>query len=206
MLNSYKYKIIFSALLLFIWGNSYTQVKADSLKNVNLSATISKDSITIDSLKTTFVPYKNSQQVDELISYAKKFLGTPYRYSGTTPSGFDCSGFISYIFGNFGVSLVHSSYGMAEFGKTVKLSDIRPGDLMYFKGSSTKSSRIGHVAMVIDVTPDAIKFIHSSTSRGVVVDNFKTSRYFIPRYVMTKRLDYGVTEEIKNEILNVTPK
>ncbi len=194
MLNSYKYKIIFSALLLFISSNSYSQVKSDSLKSINSSTIVSKDSLIIDSLKTSFVPFKNSQQVDELISYAKKFLGTPYRYSGTTPSGFDCSGFISYIFGNFGVSLVHSSYGMAEFGRTVKLSDIRPGDLMYFKGSSTKSSRIGHVAMVIDVTPDAIKFIHSSTSRGVVVDNFKTSRYFIPRYVMTKRLDYGVTD------------
>ncbi len=187
--------VFYRAFVLFLTSNSFAQVESDSTKTSIETASISGDSLSNDSLKTAFVPYKNSQQVDALISYAKKFLGTPYRYSGTTPSGFDCSGFISYIFGNFGVELTHSSYGMAEFGKTVKLSDIRPGDLMYFKGSSTKSSRIGHVAMVIDVTPDAIKFIHSSTSRGVVVDNFKTSRYFIPRYVMTKRLDYGVTDE-----------
>lgn len=139
----------------------------------------------------------NSQKVDQIIGYAKKYLGTPYRSAGMTPSGFDCSGFIFYVMGNYGMSLTHSSYGMAEYGKTVKLSEIRPGDLMFFKGSNVNSSRIGHVGMVVEVTPDAIKFIHSSTSRGVIIDNFKSSKYYVPRYVTTKRLDFGVsaTEE-----------
>jgi cell wall-associated NlpC family hydrolase len=188
MKKMYKFLTIFSALFLFFTTTSYAQIGSDS-------TAIVVDTLTRDSLHTAFVPYKNSQQVDQIITYAKKFMGTPYRYSGSTPSGFDCSGFISYIFGNFGFQLGHSSYGMAEFGKTIKLNEIRPGDLMFFKGSSTKSSRIGHVAMVVEVTPDAIKFIHSSTSRGVVIDNFKTSKYYIPRYITTKRLDYGITEE-----------
>ncbi|MFN5417556.1 MAG: C40 family peptidase [Flavobacteriia bacterium] len=175
-------------MLFLLTQSAFAQIKSDS--TVILSDTIKG----IDSLKTKFVPVKNSQQVDAMITFAKKFMGTPYRYSGTTPSGFDCSGFISYIFGNFGFDLVHSSYGMAEYGKTVKLADIRPGDLMFFKGSSTKSKQIGHVAMVVEVTPDAIKFIHSSTSRGVTIDNFKTSKYYIPRYITAKRLDYGVVE------------
>jgi cell wall-associated NlpC family hydrolase len=80
---------------------------------------------------------------------------------------------------------------MAEFGETVRLSDIQPGDLMFFKGSNVNSARVGHVAMVVEVTPDAIKFIHSSTSRGVVIENFKTSKYFISRFIKAKRLDYG---------------
>ncbi len=166
--------------------------------NSNAQGTVS-DSVskvaplTTDSLqRDTLV--KNSQQVDQIIGYAKKFLGTPYRYAGSTPSGFDCSGFIYYVMGNFGFQLTRSSYGLAEFGRTVKLADIRPGDLMFFKGSNANSTRIGHVALVVEVTPDAIKFIHSSTSRGVVIDNFKTSKYYIPRYVTTKRLDYGVEE------------
>lgn len=147
----------------------------------------------IDSLKPAdTLVRKNSQQVDDIISYAKKFLGTPYQYAGMSPSGFDCSGFINYIFGNFGFELTRSSYGLAEFGETVKLSEIQPGDLMFFKGSNANSSRVGHVAMVIEVTPDAIKFIHSSSSRGVVIDNFKTSKYYIPRFIKAKRLDYGV--------------
>lgn len=146
------------------------------------------------SLISDSTPRQNNQQVDQIINYAKKFLGTPYRYAGATPSGFDCSGFINYVMGNFGFELTRTSYGLAEYGKTVKLADIRPGDLMFFKGSSTKSTRVGHVALVIEVTPDAIKFIHSSTSRGVVIDNFKTSKYYIPRYITTKRLDYGIED------------
>lgn len=140
------------------------------------------------------VPLRSPQmnvQVDRIIGYAKELLGTPYRYSGSTPSGFDCSGFITYVLGNFGFDLGRSSYNIADFGKTVRLSELQPGDLLFFKGSNVHSSRIGHVAMVVEVNENAINFIHSATSRGVVIDNFKTSRYFIPRFVKAKRLDYG---------------
>lgn len=178
MKKQYKYTFFILALFSLISGFTFSQgnVLADTTKIL-----ASKDTIV----------YKNSQQVDNLINYAKKFLGTPYRSAGTTPSGFDCSGFISYIFGNFGFDLVHSSYGMAEYGTTVKLADIRPGDLMFFKGRSTSSTRVGHVAMVVDVKPDGIYFIHSSSSQGVIINNFKTSKYYIPRYITTKRLDFG---------------
>lgn len=150
---------------------------------------IVNDSIT----KLDSIP-KNSKQVDEIISFAKKFLGTPYHYAGSTPSGFDCSGFIYYVMGNFGFSLTRTSYGLAEFGRTVKISDLRPGDLMFFKGRNVNSTQIGHVAMVVEVSPGVIKFIHSSTSRGVVIDNFLTSKYYIPRFIKAKRLDYGVED------------
>jgi len=135
-------------------------------------------------------PLPNDPQVDAIINYAKRFLGAPYRYGGTTPSGFDCSGFINYIFGNFGFDLVRTSYGLAELGTTVKLSEIRPGDLMFFKGSNVNSTNVGHVALVVEVTPTAIKFIHSANT-GVRIDNFNTSQYYIQRYLKTKRLDYG---------------
>lgn len=136
-------------------------------------------------------PLPNDPQVDAIINYAKRFLGVPYRYGGTTPSGFDCSGFINYIFGNFGFDLVRTSYGLAELGTTVKLSEIRPGDLMFFKGSNVNSTSVGHVALVVEVTPTAIKFIHSANT-GVRIDNFNTSQYYIQRYLKTKRLDYGM--------------
>jgi cell wall-associated NlpC family hydrolase len=170
-----KYLVVFGCLISL---SSFGQLVEN--KNIN-SVSVVKDTVN----------RRNSKQVDEMISYAKKFLGTPYRYAGSTPSGFDCSGFINYVMGNFGFDLVRSSYGLAELGETVRLSEIQPGDLMFFKGRSVNSSSVGHVAMVIEVSPEAIKFIHSSTSSGVVIDNFKTSKYFIPRFVKAKRLDYG---------------
>jgi cell wall-associated NlpC family hydrolase len=182
------YTFILKYLLLlgcFISLSSFSQTvgKEDSV------LVIVSDSI----VKTDTIKHKNSQQVDDLISYAKKFLGTPYRYGGMTPSGFDCSGFINYIFGNFGFELTRTSYGLAEFGQTVKLADIQPGDLMFFKGSNVHSTQVGHVAMVVEVSPGEIKFIHSA-SGGVVINNFNTSKYYIPRFIKAKRLDYGVRE------------
>ena len=154
------------------------------------SQTVTKDSLLTSGIDTTIKVRPANPKADAIISYAKSFLGVPYRYGGTTPSGFDCSGFINYIFGNFGFSLVRTSYGLAELGETIKLSEIQPGDLMFFKGSNVNSTAVGHVAMVVEVTPSAIKFIHSANG-GVRIDNFKTSEYYIRRYVKTKRLDYG---------------
>ncbi|MFM6935384.1 MAG: C40 family peptidase [Flavobacteriales bacterium] len=153
------------------------------------SQTVSNDSSSKSGIDTTYKVRPVNPKADAIISYAKTFLGVPYRYGGTTPSGFDCSGFINYIFGNFGFSLVRTSYGLAELGETVKLSEVQPGDLMFFKGSNVNSSVVGHVALVIEVTPSNIKFIHSANG-GVRIDNFKTE-YYIRRYVKTKRLDYG---------------
>lgn len=166
-----QFRTIVFLFVLFISGLGYTQTNpAANDTNANKSLPV-------------------NPKADAIIAYAKTFLGVPYRYGGTTPSGFDCSGFINYIFGNFGFSLVRTSYGLAELGETIKLSDIQPGDLMFFKGSNVNSTSVGHVALVIEVTPSTIKFIHSANG-GVRIDNFKTE-YYIRRYVKTKRLDYG---------------
>ncbi len=173
-------------LLSFFWGvSSAFSQNADSLKVVSNA----KDSINISTIQEVDTL---NEYVDEMISFAKKFMGTPYHYGGGTPSGFDCSGFINYVMNNFGIQLSRSSPGMAEFGKTVKLADAKPGDLMFFSGRGGGSSSVGHVAMIIEVSSDGvIKFIHASTSRGVTVDTFNNSKYYVPRYIKTKHLDYG---------------
>lgn len=186
-----KLKEIFSA---FLFCCMIFLTHAQQNTEVDSTNTLEKSIIA----PTDTIQYKNSEQVDAIISFAKTFLGTPYHYAGTSPSGFDCSGFIYYIMGNFGLTLTHSSYGLAEFGETVMLSEIRPGDLMFFKGRNINSTQIGHVSMVVEVTPTAIMFIHSSTSRGIVIENFKNSQYYVPRFVKAKRLDFGEA--------NVTPK
>ena len=168
--NLFLFFIIFGSL-----SNGWGQTPVDSIKSP------------LDSLPTFNV--QNSEKINSIIAFAKTFIGTPYHWGGTTPSGFDCSGFINYIFGNFGFSLSRTSYNLSELGETVKLENLQAGDLMFFKGSNPKSTTVGHVAMVIEVTPDAIRFIHSANS-GVKIDNFKTSKYYISRYLKAKRLDY----------------
>lgn len=158
---------------------------------------VSKDSTVQVIQDTSSVPVPN-EKVGSIIALAKTLLGTPYHWGGTTPTGFDCSGFINYIFGSFGFSLVRTSYSLAELGETVSLAEIQPGDLMFFRASGN-SGGVGHVGMVVEVTSDAINFIHSSTSKGVVINNFKTSKYYISRYVKTKRLDYGISNQKKKE-------
>lgn len=180
-------------LVLIILGLTqlgFAQTNADTLKvsaSIQHTSNTSADSVTITSSSSDSL----NEYVDEIILFAKRFLGTPYHWAGATPSGFDCSGFIYYVMGNFGIQLSRSSPGIAEFGKTVKLADLQPGDLMFFKGSNIHSTGVGHVAMVVEVVNGQIKFIHSSTSRGVVIDTFNASQYYVPRYIKSKRLDYG---------------
>jgi len=168
---------------------AFSQEAEDTLTVDSDTLAVGADLLSVPTITT--VQTKNSEQVDEILSFAKRFLGTPYHFAGSTPSGFDCSGFIYYVMGNFGLELTRSSYGLAEFGETVKLAEIRPGDLMFFKGRNVNSTKVGHVALVVEVTPEAIRFIHASSSRGVVIDNFKASKYYIPRFIKAKRLDYG---------------
>lgn len=181
--NSFHFLIFFCL--------SFTAISQENLMEDTLKVIES----TGDSLQSnpadTVVKAKNPEKIDNIINYAKKFMGTPYRYAGMTPSGFDCSGFINYVMGNFGISLSRTSYNMAEYGKTVKLADLKPGDLMFFKGSNVRSTSIGHVGLVVEVNPGEIKFIHSANG-GVQITTFNKSKYYVPRFIKATRLDYGV--------------
>jgi cell wall-associated NlpC family hydrolase len=78
-----------------------------------------------------------------VVGYAKRLVGTRYVYGGSTPrAGFDCSGFVRYVYGHFGVSLPHSSYAQFSLGRYVGRRSLRPGDLVFFNG-------LGHVGMYI---------------------------------------------------------
>ena len=129
------------------------------------------------------------QKSDAIIKYAKQFMGVPYVWGGMSPSGFDCSGFINYVFRGFGFSLTRTSYGLAELGTTVSLKDLQPGDLMFFKARNLNSRQVGHVALVVDTTDGIIQFIHAART-GIRIDTFNKHSYYVPRYIKSKRLDY----------------
>lgn len=130
----------------------------------------------------------NEALVEDIIDYAKKFLGTPYVYGGSTPKGFDCSGYVRYVMSNFGIELTRTSAAQSEMGTEIPLSEVQAGDLLFFKGRNISSSRVGHVAMVISNENDVIQFIHAAGNK-VKIDTFNDSRYYVPRFLKATRLD-----------------
>lgn len=117
-----------------------------------------------------------------VVSYAKQYLGCKYVSGGTSPKGFDCSGFTSYVYKHFGVSLSRTSSAQASNGSAVQRSNLLAGDLVLFKGSSGKS--IGHVGIYIGGN----QFIHASTpSKGVIISSLSES-YYATRYVTARRI------------------
>ena len=120
--------------------------------------------------------------VDQVISYAYRFRGTPYRYGASSPKGFDCSGFTSYVFKRFGIDLDRSSRGQITDGVRVKKNDLQPGDLVFFQGRSGRGG-VGHVGIVTKVNEDnTFHFIHSACSSGVT-ESKNTESYYSRRYV-----------------------
>lgn len=131
-------------------------------------------------------PYKDSRntkhsKADNVIHSALQFSGVRYRYGGTTKKGMDCSGLLYVAFGENNIQLPRTTYHMAEEGKRVRINDVVKGDLLFFR-TRRGSKRINHVGMVVEVAHDEIKFIHSSSSRGVIVSSLREgywSRAFV---------------------------
>jgi cell wall-associated NlpC family hydrolase len=120
--------------------------------------------------------------IDQVINYAYRFRGTPYRYGAMSPRGFDCSGFTSYVFKRFGIELDRSSRGQIFDGVRVKQKDLQPGDLVFFQGRSGRGG-VGHVGIVTKVNDDnTFHFIHSACSTGVT-ESKNTESYYSRRYV-----------------------
>lgn len=79
-------------------------------------------------------PYSKAYDLAAVFAVAKKYIGVPYRYGGDSPAGFDCSGYVQFVYAQFGVALPHSSSGQSNYGKPIRLKDARPGDLVIMPG------------------------------------------------------------------------
>lgn len=137
--------------------------------------------------KDTVIRINYNQMIDSIIYYAEKFLGTRYRYGGYSRAGFDCSGFTSYVFANFGIDLPRSSRDQALKGLPIERSAIIRGDLLFFKGRNVNSSVVGHVGLVTEVSDSTIRFIHASRKKGISYDHID-SDYYRRRYIGAKRI------------------
>ncbi len=165
-----------------------TETKSLEKKKKNTNTVATSKSVTAEtkSVKRAVVDNQNesdiiiddentSYLVRQLINSASENLGVGYRGGGTTSDGFDCSGLIYSTFKKFDITLPRSSHEMATVGTKIDLKSAQKGDLIFFINRGQR--RINHVGMVVEVTDEEVKFIHSSTQSGVIISSTKEPYY-----------------------------
>ena len=124
----------------------------------------------------------------EVVAYAKTLIGTPYLYASTDPAkGFDCSGFITYVFNHFDIAVPRSSIDFTNVGEEVSAVQAKEGDLILFTGTDSTERFVGHMGIVID-NSDSLRFIHSSSGKANGVTITPLNNYYKGRYVKTIRV------------------
>ncbi len=130
--------------------------------------------------------YSKNKTADPIVDHAISFEGTPYRFGGTTKKGMDCSGLIYVSYLQSDIELPRVSSDMAKRGKSIDLAEVRKGDLIFFS-TSKKGRGINHVGLVVERKGGQIRFIHSTTSRGVIVSSMDEN-YWRKAFVQARKV------------------
>ncbi len=128
-------------------------------------------------------------KADSLVAYAESLIGTPYKYASTDPSiGFDCSGFITYVFNHYNIDVPRSSKDFENTGIEIPINKSKKGDLILFTGTDSTERIIGHMGIVVSNDKNELKFIHSTSGKAhsVVITTF--NKYYQGRFVKTIRV------------------
>ncbi len=124
-----------------------------------------------------------------IVAFAKTLIGTPYLYGSTDPQkGFDCSGFITYVFNHFHIKVPRSSVQFADVGREVNFQTAKPGDLILFTGTDSTIRIIGHMGIVVSNKNDTLHFIHSTSGKQYGVTITELSPYYMSRFVKVTRV------------------
>ncbi|MDB5132750.1 MAG: hypothetical protein JWR02_2499 [Mucilaginibacter sp.] len=125
----------------------------------------------------------------ELISFACSLERTPYKYGSIDPKkGFDCSGFITYVFNHFGIPVPRMSIDFTNVHRPIDVNDARPGDLILFTGTDSTSRVVGHMGIVVANPAKGLIFLHSTSGKAYGVTETPLNTYYRGRYMKTIRI------------------
>ena len=161
-------------------GNNVTYDTDSETPDIDITSPTS-----IDSLEQP-----TSRLGEKIVNYASSLAGVPYKGAGRDTTGFDCSGFIYYVFKRYDVEVPHSSRHLAELGTEVDTSIAQPGDLVFFRGTSPDNPEVGHVGIVVSKPGEPLKFVHASsaTSSAYVKYDSLARPNYKRRFLKVKRV------------------
>lgn len=134
------------------------------------------------------IDIKNTHPED-LMRFAETLKGIPYRYGSTDPKvGFDCSGFITYVFNNFGIRVPRSSIDFTDVGKTIPKEEAKRGDIILFTGTDSTERFVGHMGLITKNEAGNLEFIHSTSGKAYSVTVTQLNAYYMSRFVKTLRI------------------
>ncbi|MGM9662015.1 MAG: NlpC/P60 family protein [Oscillospiraceae bacterium] len=153
------------------FGGKTGWIRSDYL---DLYASLPSVSVPAGSATRNGSTYTISATINDVLEYAKGFIGTPYVYGGASSKGFDCSGFTMYIFSHFGISLPHSATSQLNYGLEVSRANLMPGDLVFFRDTNYSTKAASHVGIYLGNG----NFIHASSSvsgKRVTIDSLNSA-------------------------------
>ncbi len=125
---------------------------------------------------------------EQVMGFAETLIGTPYVYASINPKvGFDCSGFITYVFNRFNISVPRSSVSFTNVGKAIPVEEAKRGDIILFTGTNPLERYVGHMGLVVS-NDNELKFIHSTSGKAMGVTITPLSDYYKSRFVKTIRI------------------
>ncbi|MCW3122575.1 MAG: hypothetical protein JWQ38_2067 [Flavipsychrobacter sp.] len=132
---------------------------------------------------------RDSSLPDKIVAFAETQIGVRYKYCSMSPEGgFDCSGFVNYVFNHFNIKVPRSSVDFTNVGEDVVLNQAQPGDLILFTGTTPRKKVVGHIGIVVTNDSGNINFIQatSGTAYSVVISSL--DKYYMSRFVKVIRL------------------
>ena len=153
-----------------------SQKKNKSVKKINLFFDNLQKRLELEQATTISNANLPNFQKAEVILGAKEYIGTPYHYGGMSKKGIDCSALMLFAYTKSDLELPRTSRAQSKIGTKINKSNAEPGDLIFFKTNRRKSF-INHVGLITENHDGFIKFIHASSSKGVIESSLKESYY-----------------------------